>query len=109
MVDFSEEVRKLYIKLPKEFASILTPVLIDLTKTPHQKQVSLGREFVHGISRPSIYADYNGALGAIDVSVKLGNYGRKVYVFVDREHSGRALKHVRGLNKKIREYISPRD
>lgn len=103
-MDFSDELKRLCVRGPTEIHRAIIPVLVDLTKIPNQKGIRLGREFTQGVSRPGIAASYNRILGAVDVSVKVGNYGRRVYVYVDERHADRVVGDVRKLNSRLESY-----
>jgi hypothetical protein len=101
-MDFSEQFRRLYARGPQDVDKRILPFLIDLTNTPGQTRVLLGREFTRGVHKQGIIASYNGIFGALDVSVSVNGYGRRVQVFVDRKDSDRAIQYVRGLNRKLK-------
>lgn len=103
-MDFSEQFRRLYARGPREVDPRILGVLIDLTNTPGQSKVLLGREFTQGVHKQRIIASYNGIFGALDVSISVNGYGRRAQVFVDKKDSEKALRYVRGLNKKLESY-----
>lgn len=103
-MNFSEQFERLYARGSHEVDRRILPILIDLTKTPGQKRVLLDRQFSHGAKKSRITATYNGIFEALDVSLSVDGYGRKVRVFVDEKDSQRAIQYVRGLAKKLKSY-----
>lgn len=109
MVDFSDDLKRqldqIYLRRPNDFDSRMTPLLVDLTKTPGQRKVMIGRAFTHKVRKRGMDVSYNDAIKAIGVRVRSGDFGRQVYVFVPKEYQRDAVRHIEGLRGKLGSYF----
>lgn len=109
MVDLSDKLKRqldqIYLKGPHSFDPRMTSLLVDLTRTPGQRRVMIGKAFTHGVKKRGIDAVYNGTIEAVDVRVRSGDFGRQVYVFVPKEHQIEAVRHIKNLRGKLGNYF----
>lgn len=101
-MDFSEELKRMYVRDKKEVDPRITDLLVRLTQTPDMTRVQLGRVFTQGTSGQGIKAHkYVPVMGAVEVSVWSNGYGRRAFVKVPEQSYSRAIDYLANLGREV--------